>query len=364
MDLSWAAVIILPTLFTPAVFLTFLFRLAIPKSKAPPNRDYTSVLLFLILSALINLELIAFVADLIGRNQIMWLSPSLESTAKFNLFRDLVGRNDYQPMRPFVSIYSFLVNDFLRTNIFGIFIDLHLRPAIFCFFVFLANKTLAKIKKYLDGNYYEKFPSVYFNKAINTLLDPFKRHFFSYWNYVLDFDENLEILMLDILHDDDNLYSGMFVDWTPDDSESTDTVGSLGIKNIFRYEPAKGIIKPEDDSHFTSPKSERRWRLIQNDGVMYVPYSKIKTIHVWRFKKEASLNIWVTDNNSNERMKWYLLLFSKRPEFFSSVNVKSKVKNEEEMNRYEANFISWVHSIKLENYIDKINLEFFIEDQT
>ena len=63
-------------------------------------------------------------------------------------------------------------------------------------------------------------------------------------------------------------------------------------------------------------------------------------------------------------MKWYLLLFSKRPEFFSKVNVKSKVKNDKEMNEYEANFISWVHSIKLENYIDKINLEFFIEDQT
>src|SRR5690606_25258044 len=132
-----------------------------------------------------------------------------------------------------------------------------------------------------------------------------------YWNYILDFNENIEILMIDIATTDESLYSGMFVDWTPDDSASTDAIGSIGIKNVFKYETPvdhKHNLPPEKEeekSYFSMPKSTRRWRLIKNDGEMYVPYSQIKTMHIWKLKRGATLKAWVRDTNSNERLKWH-----------------------------------------------------------
>jgi hypothetical protein len=97
-------------------------------------------------------------------------------------------------------------------------------------------------------------------------------------------------------------------------------------------------------------KNGLRWRLIKNDCEMYVPYSQIKTMHVWKFKRGTKLTVWVYDTNSNERLKWYLLLISKRPDFFEKIEFQVKA-NERELANYEDNFATWLADNNLERII-------------
>lgn len=366
MELSWAAALIIPTVVTPAVLLYFFFRLLIPKAKAPPQNDFVSVLLFSLLAILINVELFGYTLDLMIRGHFGLEIVTAEKDL-FQLFRKLIGRNAYDPIRPFVSIYSNLVNPFLKSNIFGIFIDLHLRPVLIGASLYLFKYLLSGMKYIIDYNFYNQWQSKWLNKAINFFSDPLKKYFFSYWNYILDFNQNIEILMMDISTTDESLYSGMFIDWTPDDSESTDTIGSIGIKNVFKYETPKDLgqknIESQKPGYFSMPSSSRRWRLIKNDGELYIPYSQIKSIHIWKIIKGTNLNIWVNDTNTNERLKWYLLLVSKRPDFFHSVKIRVSVKSDEEGKNYEEVFVNWLSENSLESIIHLIDLVILVENK-
>lgn len=367
MDLSWAAVILLPSIVTPALLLHFFFRLIVPKSKAPPQNDFTSILLFCLLTAVINLQLIAYFANLIIFRTTFADGPLISNL--FELYRALIGRNDYDPIRPFISLYSLVSNEFLNTNIFGIFLDLHLRPLFLGISIWITKLFFSKIKKMIDEKYYESCIQRWLDSFFAYITYPFKKYFFSYWNYVLDFNPNVEILMLDLLHDDGNLYSGKFIDWTPDDSESNDTVGSLGIGAVFKYGPTSEAKKTESakketeqPGHFTSPPSERKWRMLTNKGNMYVPFAKIRTIHIWKLKKGGTLDIWVNDFNTNERMKWYLSLASLKENFLSKINIIVTVKDDKDFINYLENFENFISDNGLDKLMTIIELEIFTEE--
>lgn len=364
MDLSWAAVVFIPTIITPAIILYFMFRLLIPKAKSAPNNDFVTILIFILLSALINLQLIGYFTEVLWKAHI----PQDKSIV-LKLFKDVLGRNDYDPIRPFIFLYKRIVNDFLPTNVFGVLIDLHFRVFLVGGIIYLSQVGFKLLKWIVDDKFYGRLPSELLYKINNAISNPFKKYFFSYWNYVLDFDENLEILMVDITTDGDELFSGKFTDWTPDDDTSRDAIGSLGITTILKYE-ARGTSKEEFDeeeeekkkaqkSHFYMQSSRRRWRLIQNDGAMYIPYSTIKSIHVWRIQRGSSLNVWVNDKNKNARLKWHLMLASKHPKFIKEVRVNVEVKNQKEADNYLENLFSWIAENEVDNVDDKLSIEFF-----
>lgn len=359
MDLSWAAVILLPSIVTPALLLYFLFRLIVPKAKSPQQNDFISILLFSLLVTVINLQLLGFTINLIAKAQYY---DGIRISNSFELYRSLIGRNSFDPIRPFVFFYRIFCNDFLPTNILGIFLDLHIRPILIAIGLYLAKIILKSIKEIAEVRFYD---SSWIKKAdilISKLTNPFKKYFFSYWNYVLDFNPNLEIIILDISTEDGNLYTGRFVDWTPDDSSSSDTIGSLGIKDVFKYAPPEKIeLKSyEVTGHFSAPKSKRDWRLINNKGTMYIPYSFTRTIHIWKLHRGAIINIWVNDFSSNERMKWYLLLVGSRPNFIGEIVINVNVRSDDEQDSYLENFENFIIENGIENLVDIIDLNIFV----
>jgi hypothetical protein len=360
LELSWAAVVFIPTVLTPAILLYFMFRLLIPKAKSPPSNDLMSLMIFILLSFLINIQLIGYTVE------NLW--PAYISSEKvMAVYKNIIGLNDYDPFRPFISIYSCLVNDFLPTNILGIFLDLHLRVLLIGLIVCGLYHLFLLFKWVVDENFHGKWPSTTLNKVLNKIFDPFKKYFFSYWNYVFDFDENLEVLMIDVNTETDELYSGLFVDWTPDDDISRDAIGSLGMTNILKYESKGSGTNPSPSNevksgHFNLKPSNRRWRLIQNDGTMYIPYSRVNTIHIWKIKRGSTLNLWVNDSNKNERLKWYLMLASKKQKFITKITVNVKVESQEDADNYIENLLSWVSENDLDEISSVLNIEVYSEN--
>jgi len=373
LDLSWAAVIFIPTILTPAIIFYFMFRLLVPKAKSPPQNDAVSILLFVLLSCLVNIQLIGYLAEILWQ---AYIPP--DKTPILSLFRNILGRNDYDPIRPFLFFYTKFVNNFLPTNVLGIFIDLHFRVVLIGVLLFILQWIFKSVKTFIDIKFYGKFPSNILNELANALLNPFKKFFFSYWNYVLDFDENLELLMIDISTNNDELYSGKFVDWTPDDDASKDSIGSIGITTVLKYE-AKGTAeqqncncdndnseemqKKQDKGYFYSKSSKRRWRLIQNDGTLYIPYSNIDTIHIWKIQRGSYFNVWVDNENKNERLKWHLMIISKSPDFIKQIKIKVKIDTQEKADNYLENLFSWIAENDLGNIAAKLHIDFYSQEK-
>ena len=89
--------------------------------------------------------------------------------------------------------------------------------------------------------------------------------------------------------DDDNLYTGKLNDFTAKGSD----VSTISLVNIFRYYPD---LKLDSTTNQRTPdgagfKSNRKQRLVNNGGELLIPFSKVKTAHIWTIVKGTIVRI-------------------------------------------------------------------------
>lgn len=318
MDLSWAAAVFIPTIITPAVLIYISLRILIPKSKAQPNNDFSIIIFFVFVTTLINYDVITYTLRLV------WSEVSkVETESKDSLIvalNSLVKNTSVEPVRYSQHLEPlFFNNDIKESNIFGIILELHLRPFLWFLGFYLGLFSFKCYRRRINQYWHNEWSANLLNfvdKVINKLFwNKFKKFFFSYWHYVFDFDEVNESLLVDIMCVDGNLFSGIFVDYTPDDDISRDAIGSVGITCPLKYGPQDDSTTTEtidsNNSTVTKSKIRRPWNIINNEGVMYIPYANIKTIHIWKIRRGTKINLTLLKENHEERMFWYLnLLFN------------------------------------------------------
>ena len=267
---------------------------------------------------------------------------------------------EYSPIRPFL-----MFSDYCPGDILGIIADLHIRILLFSMMLIILVRLIGLIISIFDTLLYKgwlldyKWLSMYpcvVDKAkafIDCLTTSWKKLLLNYWNYVFDFNENLEILMVDIMTRSDELYSGKFVDWVPHIGNQNSQV-AIGITEILKYDPEKNFHKNNTDT----PK--RRWRLIKNKGAMYIPFSEISSMHTWKILRGTSFTIWIDDENKKERLKWYLLIVAKRSHFIKKIEINIDIGGEEEAELYCISLLSWIEENNLEKITDKIYIEILL----
>ena len=296
---------------------------------------------------MINFNLIGFTLNRLCK--VFSTNENLSSACSMMIHKE------YSPIRPFL-----IFTDYSPENILGIIADFHIRVFLFSIIVLAFGKLVGFIIFISDYLFYEsclsdkRWFSIYptFRVIVRKIIDPFttgyKKLLLNYWSYVFDFDESLEILMVDIMTRSDELYSGKFVDWIPNVGNKNSLV-AVGITEVLKYESVK-IPHKENN---TKPK--RRWRLIKNRGEMYISFSEISSIHVWKIPRGTSLTVWIDDENKKERLKWYLLLTAKRLHFIKKINIKFG--DEEKANSYCESLLDWIEENDLKNVANKIQVE-------
>lgn len=102
-----------------------------------------------------------------------------------------------------------------------------------------------------------------FSKIVTTSI-------LNHMGQITAFDKDCEILMLDILADDEYLYSGVYSDYSMEDSK----LHMISLKNIIRY---KSFY---DNTTGTKTYTERY--LLPNQGEVFFLVDNIKNFHIWK----------------------------------------------------------------------------------
>ena len=172
------------------------------------------------------------------------------------------------------------------------------------------------------------------------------------WVAHIRHNRKTEILMADVLTEDDNLYTGRFGDFTANGNE----ISSVSLGNIFRYYPSTDDKEPERSPDGEGYTSKRKHRLIKNSGELFIPYSKIKTIHLWNLEINTTIDINIYDTNGEELFKWYLTLMRDAPHIFEKLNVNVFLTGTDK-NDFQKRLSSWINSYEItgEN-ASKINI--------
>ena len=129
--------------------------------------------------------------------------------------------------------------------------------------------------------------------------------------------------------------------------ENGNEASEVSICNIFRFYPrvknADNTKENAQTEHTPGGKgyiSNRKQRLINNSGKLLIPYSKIKTIHLWKLKTGTDMELNIFDSNSEELLKWYLSLMKFAPHIFTTFKVKVFLKNETQ-DEFEKRLLLW-----------------------
>ena len=163
------------------------------------------------------------------------------------------------------------------------------------------------------------------------------------WVGYIRHNQRIEILIADIFTEDGNLYMGRFISFQEDGNEAS----MIAISNNFRFYPSTNNNENvEEGSHVKrNPDgvgyvSKRKQRLINNSGHLLIPYSKIRTIHLWKLKKGTDMALNIFDTNSEESFRWYLSLMKSAPQIFTTFKIKVFLNNENKED-FERRLLTW-----------------------
>lgn len=138
-------------------------------------------------------------------------------------------------------------------------------------------------------------------------------------------NKKAEILMVDALTRDGNLYSGIYSNFIP--TVDKERVLSISIENAIRYYP-KDNSNPKDNERLSCNETteeektaiKRRVRNIKNSGELIIPFNQIETVHLWKQKIGISPIVnFYNNSNSYELLKWYLLIMKKHPHAYQEL---------------------------------------------
>ena len=191
--------------------------------------------------------------------------------------------------------------------------------------------------------------------CLDSLLCFFHKIVSHPWVGYIRHNRRIEILMADIFTEDNNLYMGRFIAFQENGSE----VSMISIGNVFRFYPdtkSAGHIEKNSPSKPILGEekyvSKRKQRLIKNSGHLLIPYSKVKTIHLWRLKTGTDMELNIYDSNSEELLKWYLSLMKFAPQVFTTFKIKVFLNNQDK-DEFEEKLLSWGREYMIPDEIGK-----------
>ena len=250
------------------------------------------------------------------------------------------------------------IKNFFKNSILFIVLEIHIRSLLFVIFLSNIHNGLEWLNDCLEEKRRDKSRV---KKRKRPIEQPgwLERKLFQLNNVIshpwiahIRHNRKTEILMADVLTEDDNLYTGRFEDFTASGNE----ISSVSLGNIFRYYPSTGEKATERSPDGGGYTSKRKHRLIKNSGELFIPYSKIKTIHLWNLEINTIIDINIYDTNGEELFKWYLTLMRDAPHIFKQLNVNLFLAGADK-NDFQKRLSLWINSYKIsKKNILKINI--------
>lgn len=118
----------------------------------------------------------------------------------------------------------------------------------------------------------------------------------NYMGQMTQYQPKREQLFVDVLAEDDSLYSGIFSEYFLDDKKFV----GLKLTNIIRYSfKAEKDRKDDGQGKFELPY------LLPNNGEMYFSADKIKNLHFWKIKKNHTERMNLGKKYNHSRFVWW-----------------------------------------------------------
>ena len=334
----------------PSMLMVITFRFFYPKTKFIPINNFFLLLPMMIVVCYVNIDLIiaALREVLVMEKQTCPNCPNILS--HLNLLSSLTPEKNF-PWNFFRCLTNIVSSG---ESLLSIIFKIHLRSwsLVILFSIF------HKILEWATNNLEDKKYVGIFHKLLKYTLTQLHNRIFHTW--VLH-NKKTKVLMVDIFMNDGNLYSGKFNDFTANNGE----ISTISLSNIFRYHPSNAgpdhHLKPTADGE--EFKSNRKQRLVNNRGKLIIPYSEIKTIHIWEIKIGTIIRINISDHNSEEKFKWYYSLILDNPHIFKKLLVYVFYKSVDK-DLFQKRMSSWIrhNDIDTEKITGKITLEYINTD--
>lgn len=324
MNISWSALLLVLVFITPAYLMLSLFKVQLfPKIRTIGPSDTTLFLVCSALSILFNFKILNEMAFYLI-SQVNYVEIP---TWEVSLLRQLVT-----PLPEAYKLTSFFYSN-SEHNLFIFILELHLR-AITIGVIFIAilegisaflemweylpyrddskskcklvrsffdNALPRKVRPDISKFLSEKRSSLWFINKLNDI----RASFYHPWSIITATNKRREILMVDILTTDDNLYSGKLSTWVPNNNE----ISAISIDYVIKYSPKNN-------------SKDREKYLIKNHGELVIPASQIKTYHFWEIRKQYVFNITIKAKSDLEVLKWALLLVFVHDGFIKTVTAQ------------------------------------------
>lgn len=186
-----------------------------------------------------------------------------------------------------------------------------------------------------DKQYYEryriKFPWLSWFRDI--LLHP--------WSHLTLSNRQREILMVDVLTNDNHLYSGFLTSWLP----TGERLGAIAMEYALRYVPVEGSA------------GKFRKELIKNNGELIIGAEKIATIHFWEIRKGTLVDVLVDDADRLAKLQWYMVLNHVFPEMIDEISVQVNLEAKSFLEFYEQ-LAEWADSSNLNDEFNGLKFLF------
>lgn len=138
------------------------------------------------------------------------------------------------------------------------------------------------------------------------------------------FEEEKEVLIIDILDTQDSLYSGIFVDYHTDKGELKGVSLAKVIRFSFKSEAARKEEKTQIETTSFNGKANQPY-ILPKLGEMYIPNDKIQNLHFWKIQKDHVYMRKVERPFDEAMVAWYLLLQNMYPDM--NFKIKAVVEN-------------------------------------
>jgi len=316
---------------TPALFIFLAFRLVFPI-----NRTVSFIQQGIALPALALCSGAIINGSLLSQLGLWFLfssgikNPPINSSAAIELL------TLWEPYRPFLWVINSFVNVPLsENNLFGILGDMHLRSILAAVLAIFGIRLLSYLWQWLETAYYlalkglensSKFKIEYqrLSQHFPTVVRYMKEALFHPWAILTEFNPKREFLMVDVMTEDDCIYSGLFTAWIPSGDEGAN---ALAMQYILKYSAHLEKIdvntqsskrKLAKDDRFLS---RRKKEFVKNNGELIIPMNKIRTVHLWEVRRGYRVVVGVKNISEFAIAKWWIVLADVKSSHFKEIDI-------------------------------------------
>lgn len=304
-----------------------------------------------------------FVADFFERFPASFCSLPLFTVPKYNLYTLII---DIQLRSILVSMLAgFLINRLSQIDDFYESYSLLEPLPKGSFLDKIARFFGSQILRY-DLQFSDKLRRKHLNQTsyFSNLVSNIKHILTNDWINSITWNKKAEVLMVDIRTLDDHMYSGVFTNFVCGKSNELEAVSMF---NVLCYYPEKAKSK-EEDKNDPAPAdkvatakgaagldankhkqqndfhpSKRKWRLIKNDGEMFIPSTQISTVNFWYLRKGVKLKEISYHNEDYifEKIKWSVKLLYANIDIIDSFQIIFYYLDKEEKDLFINKFNKW-----------------------